>query len=725
MLSDTEFFITQAFKPDFRENFRKISDEELYKMSILVEKNREEPQCVRLLKKEREEFDIANQLDETRTEISKRLEGLMEKKRQFEERQTVLSRVVHENEPRIRETDKKIDMAKVRLSSEELEIRQRNTQIRELRYRLHQLKEELQLRKRESERYEPFKQFVQSVADFAGDEFSHDADAVIARMRRLQRGYSELSTFLGKTTSEIDSKKVEYHSFVTKKHSRSLLLALKKNELMVEVEQSRAKRISLQNALINAVQNEQREASLFGRLVLAIDALKKRTMSYSRSKISNKLNPTGVGSRTGPDAINSIESALEDDAKPTGSNVSLVLKSSNNPDSQIEDESDSQSNPLATKVMFPILDASAPDADANSLRMETGSAPPTDQSQALLQTSNNKLGLPVNYSPTVGFSPTFNLSQEAEENGMVVDVDVLSPLRSGKALLEALNKGLPLTIPALPSNSQSSNIDNSKKSIINQQDIDGGNPNSPRNGGGKRQMAAFEREVFKLQADKNRAVKNLEILKQRILDLGELTTAIKFDKALIKYFGEDYATNLHIYPMAVEIIREITADPSKVNTLTMPTSKTSTGYIGLSPSGKGTVVDRNGKKVQKGEIFPNSGIAIYTNSPSRQMFNTTVTSLTLTEEGPSDEVAILDYQNYMKKSKSQRDLMSKLESANIGNSSGPLQTQLSGKDSGVLSTLRDGLRNSKINRMLPDSPHRDEKLISPVRRPISGEIPPK
>ncbi|CAD7963933.1 unnamed protein product [Amoebophrya sp. A120] len=98
----------------------KILDREIRKQRKMLDQMKEEPQRCRLLKKERENWDVGRELDATRVATRERLAICSQKAESFDKRQLELKNVVLSNEGFIKDTDIKIERAERKARDEQL-----------------------------------------------------------------------------------------------------------------------------------------------------------------------------------------------------------------------------------------------------------------------------------------------------------------------------------------------------------------------------------------------------------------------------------------------------------------------------------------------------------------------------------------------------------------------------------------------------------------------------
>ncbi|CAD7935602.1 unnamed protein product [Amoebophrya sp. A25] len=96
----------------------KILDREIRKQRILLDRLKQEPQRCRLLKKERQNWDVARELDATRINTRERLAICSQKADAFDKKQLELKNVVLNNESFIKDTDLKCERAEKKARDE-------------------------------------------------------------------------------------------------------------------------------------------------------------------------------------------------------------------------------------------------------------------------------------------------------------------------------------------------------------------------------------------------------------------------------------------------------------------------------------------------------------------------------------------------------------------------------------------------------------------------------
>lgn len=292
-------FITQAFKRDHGEDWKKVDDEKIKRLRAILASMQEESQSTQLLKKERENWDVQSQLEQTRKSVGSRLGECKKKKTVFEKKQEELRRVVSESEQYIRDTDTKIEKADKKAKEEQAECRKLDEEYYTLAQELEANRQSKDVEMRKIAQNSHFKRYLDSVVQQFDEDFEGDIENLIQRHQTLEQGNEELHKANEKLTAELDKTRDEWLRVQLKLQNDQLTINSELHECQMNLERYRAESADLENRLNQALEEKELKESNIGIINMAIEQIFQRTVSTCRLPTRKKAMQEAVESKFG------------------------------------------------------------------------------------------------------------------------------------------------------------------------------------------------------------------------------------------------------------------------------------------------------------------------------------------------------------------------------------------------------------------------------------------
>lgn len=292
-------FMTQAFKRDHAEEWKKVDDDKIKRLRGILASMQEESQCTQLLKKDRENWDVQSQLDQTRRSVGSRLQECKKKKTVFEKKQEELRRVVSESEQYIRDTDTKIEKSEKKAKDEQAECRKLDEELKALGQELEENRERKEVEVRRIQQNSHFKRYLDSVVFQFDEDFEGDIENLMNRHLTLEAGNEELHNANEKLTAELDKTREEWLRVQAKLQNDQLMINSTLHECQMNLEKYRAESADLENRLNQALEEKELKESNIGIINMAIEQIFQRTVSTCRLPQRKKAMQEAVETKFG------------------------------------------------------------------------------------------------------------------------------------------------------------------------------------------------------------------------------------------------------------------------------------------------------------------------------------------------------------------------------------------------------------------------------------------
>ncbi|CEL95673.1 unnamed protein product [Vitrella brassicaformis CCMP3155] len=250
-------------------------------MRAILAQMRGERQTTLLLKKERQCFEVALQLDQTRGDVAKRLESCDEKMSAFEKRQEDLRRVVMDNVDFIRETDKKIEYAEKRIKEEEDEIAETEKQTQALEKELDMFKQMREVNRGEVDGVNHYQHYLESVATTYASEFEGEVGNLMRRFQTLRESNAELEAQVVNSTQTLEAQRQKVATFIEKTQNDLVRLTSELSEKQLQLDKMLAMISSLEEKVNSETGETTYKDSLISSFQMAISSLFARLVQKS------------------------------------------------------------------------------------------------------------------------------------------------------------------------------------------------------------------------------------------------------------------------------------------------------------------------------------------------------------------------------------------------------------------------------------------------------------
>lgn len=264
--------------------WQKVEDGQLAKLRACLAGMEEESQSTLLLKKEREDWGVQEELESTRQRVKDRLRDCRAKKAIFERKQAELRETVGKNEQFIRDTDAKIEKAEKKAREETQLMKQRLEEL-EMQNRLRdRLLEEKNQEMKIIAQNAQYKKYLESVVQENEEEYEGEIENLLNRHQTLEQGNIELQNHNAQVNARLDRRREELARDVAKLQNEQLMMNSELHGDQMKLERLRGERAELENKLTSAIEGRELKESHVGIITMAIEQLYQRAQQSCRDE---------------------------------------------------------------------------------------------------------------------------------------------------------------------------------------------------------------------------------------------------------------------------------------------------------------------------------------------------------------------------------------------------------------------------------------------------------